>query len=136
MTESVFNKRLSDQIDKIVKKSTDKDALYCEGVFNRVHKLKRIDPMDIDYIGLQIEDIKSNDDKIMVVSYIYNKIDIIDYYISLIDSKSPRYIVPHSKESLLSMREKLNQYRLAALNKKLIPVQYGLVIQYPEGYEG
>lgn len=136
MTESVFNRRLSDQIDKIVKESTDKDALYCEGVFNRVHKLKRIDPMDIDYIALQIEDIKSNDDKVMIVSYIYNKIDIIDYYISLIDSKSPRYIVPHSKESLLSMREKLNQYRLAAMNKKLIPVQYGLVIQYPEGYEG
>lgn len=137
VTEAVFEKRLYSQIDKIISESTDYSSeMLTEGVFSRVHKLKKINPMDIDYIGLQLDEIKSNDDKIMIVSYIYNKIDIIDYYISLIDSKSPKYIVPHSRESLISMREQLNKYRLAAINKKLVPTQYGLVIQYPDGYEG
>ena len=137
ITERVFEKRLYENMDKIMESVNDhSNLLLTEGVFSRVHKLKKIDPVDIDYIGLQIDDIKSNDDKIMIVSYIYNKIDIIDYYISLIDSKSPKYIVPHSKESLLAMRDTLNKYRLAAINKRLIAPEYGINIQYPAGYEG
>jgi hypothetical protein len=107
-----------------------------EGIFNGVHKLKKIDPADIDYIGLKVNDIRSNDDKIMIVSYIYNKLDIIDYYIALIDSKSPKYSIPHSKESLIQMRNTLDKYRIDAINRKIPEVSYGINIQYPTGYEG
>lgn len=131
VTESVAENYIESKINTII------DNFYAsEAFFNRVHKLKRIDPLDIDYIGLEVNDIKSNDDKMMIVSYIYNKLDIIDYYIAIIESKNPKYIVPHSKESLLQMRERLNKYRLDAINKKLPSIQYGVNIMYPTGFEG
>ena len=131
----------ADMLERHLRESEEKYDLsmtrcVTEGVFNRVHKMKRIDPADIDYIGLELENIKSNDDKMMVVSYIYNKMDTIDYYIALIDSKNPKYQIPHSRESLVQMRDTLNDYRLKAINKKLPEISYGIQIQYPKGYEG
>ena len=72
----------------------------------------------------------------MIVSYIYNKIEIIDYYISIIDSKNQKYIVPHTRESLVRMRDMLDKYRIAAITRKKPDVKYGINIQYPTGYEG
>ena len=131
VTEAVKDKYISDRIDSIM------DSFYAsEAFFNRVHKLKRIDPADIDYIGLEVNNIKSNDDKMMIVSYIYNKIDTIDYYLALIDSKNPKYVIPHSRESLVNMRNILEKYKNDAINRKLPEVNYGISIQYPTGYEG
>ena len=98
--------------------------------------MKRIDPAELDYIALELNNIKSNDDKMMLVSYIYSKLDIIDYYIALIDSKNPKYSVPHSRESLVQMKQRLNDYRIQAINRKLPEVNYGISIQWPTGYEG
>lgn len=131
MTESVKDEFIYNKIKKI----TD-DFYMSEAFFNKVKKLKRIDPLELDYIGLEVNNIKSNDDRMMVVSYIYSKLDIIDYYISIIDSGNPKFIVPHSREALVSMRELLDKYRLQAINKKLPEVKYGISIQYPSGYEG
>ena len=72
----------------------------------------------------------------MIVSYIYNKIDTIDYYLALIDSKNPKYVIPHSRESLVNMRNILEKYKNDAINRKLPEVNYGISIQYPTGYEG
>ena len=131
VNESVKDEFIANRINEIVS-----STYLGEGLFNRVHKMKRIDPADIDYIGLEIENIKSNDDKMMIVSYIYNKLDIIDYYIALIDSRNAKYSIPHSRESLVAMRERLDQYRKDAINRKLPEVEYGIKIQYPSGYEG
>lgn len=122
-------------LDKRIQKITD-DFYASEAFWSRTHKMKRIDPADIDYIGLEVNNIKSNDDKMMIVSYIYNKLDTIDYYLALIDSKNPKYIIPHSRESLVQMRKTLDNYRLAAINRKLPEIKYGVHIQFPEGYEG
>ena len=131
VTESVKNEYIDNRIQKIT------DEFYVSEFFlNRVHKLKRIDPADIDYIGLEVNDIKSNDDKMMIVSYIYNKIDTIDYYLALLDSKNPKYIIPHTRESLISMKNILEKYKNDAINRKLPEVKYGITIQYPSGYEG
>ena len=131
VTEDVKDKYLWNKIDSIL------NSMYInEGIFNGIHKLKKLDPADIDYIGIKINDIRSNDDKIMIVSYIYNKIDVIDYYIALIDSRNPKYVIPHSKESLIQMRNTLDKYRIDAINKKIPDVSYGINIQYPTGYEG
>ena len=131
VTESVKDKYLSDKIQKI----TD-DFYASEFFFNRVHKLKRIDPADIDYIGLEVDNIKCNDDRMMIITYIYNKIDIIDYYLSIIDSGSTKYQVPHTREQLVAMRHTLEKYRLDALNRKLPNIDYSVNIQFPAGYEG
>lgn len=131
VTESVKDKYLNDKIQKI----TD-DFYASEFFFNRVHKLKRIDPADIDYIGLEVNNIKCNDDRMMIVTYIYNKLDIIDYYLSILDSGSKKYQVPHTREQLIAMRQTLEKYRLDALNRKLPTIDYGVNIQFPAGYEG
>ena len=125
-----------DRLDAITERTEDLDT-YLEFNFpGRVHKMKKLDPMEIDYIGLEVNNIKTNDDKIMVVSYIYSKLDVIDYYIALIDSNNPKYSIPHTRESLVKMRNTLNNYRLAAINKKLPEVTYGINYPYPAGYEG
>lgn len=131
VTERVQQDNISDRFDKITK-----EFYATEGLFNKVHRLDKIDPADIDYIGLEVNNIKCNDDKMMIVSYIYNKIEIIDYYISIIDSKNQKYIVPHTRESLVRMRDMLDKYRIAAINRKIPDVKYGINIQYPTGYEG
>lgn len=131
VNESVKDRYIENRIDQITN-----DFYMGEAFFNRVHRMKKIDPADIDYIGLEVNNIKSNDDKMMIVSYIYNKLDTIDYYIALIDSKNPKYVVPHSKESLLAMRARLDNYRIDAINRKLPEIRYGISIQYPSGYEG
>lgn len=131
VTEAVKDDFIQKRIEKITE-----DAIIQEGIFFGPKKLKRIDPADIDYIGLEVENIKSNDDKMMIVSYIYNKLDIIDYYIALIDSKTNKYIVPHTRDALVSMRNRLEEYRKAAIARTLPKVEYGIRIQYPEGYEG
>ena len=131
VTENVKDTFIENKIAKI----TD-DFYASEAFFNRLKKLKRIDPADIDYIALELNNIKSNDDKMMIVSYIYNKIDTIDYYIALIDSENPRYIIPHSRDALVAMRDRLDKYRMAAINRKLPEVNYGISIQFPTGYDG
>lgn len=124
---------IHDTLDHIVEEASSYNEFTIPG---KIHRMKKIDPMEIDYIGLEVNNIKTNDDKIMVVSYIYSKLDVIDYYIALIDSKNPNYVIPHTRDSLVKMRETLNNYRLAAINKKLPEVKYGISIQYPTGYEG
>ncbi len=114
----------------------DKSNVLTEGFFNKVNRLKRIDPADLDYIGLEIGNIKNNDDKMLIISLIYNKIDTIDYYLQILDSGNPKYIIPHSRESLLRMRDTLMKYRELTINRKLPEIRYDVRIQYPEGYEG
>ena len=127
---------IHNRLDDITERTEDLDT-YLEFNFpGKVHRMKKLDPMEIDYIGLEVNNIKTNDDKIMVISYIYSKLDVIDYYIALIDSNNPKYVVPHTRESLVRMRNTLNNYRLAAINKKLPEVKYGINYPYPTGYEG
>lgn len=131
ITEDAKDSYINSKIDKIVN-----DFYISETFLTRTKKMKRIDPADIDYIALEVNNIKSNDDKMMIISYIYNKLDIIDYYIALIDSKNPKYVIPHSRESLMQMRDRLEKYKQDAIDRKLPEIRYGIQIQYPEGYEG
>lgn len=126
--ESSYDDFISERIDDIT------NHVY-ESIFSG-KRLKRIDPAEIDYIGIEIENIRSNDDKMMIISYIYSKLDTIDYYIALIDSGNPKYIIPHTREQLVSMRNLLEEYRKAAMTRKLPDINYGISINWPEGYEG
>jgi hypothetical protein len=134
MTEAVKDQFIYNKIDKLNQNLYDN--LFSEGVFNRIHKMKKLDPADFDYIALEINNIKSNDDKMMIVSYIYSKLEMVEYYIQLIDSQNPHYYVPHSKDSLEQMRNRLLKYREAAINFKIPEIDYRVNIMYPAGFEG
>ena len=99
-------------------------------------RLKKIDQSEIDYIQLEKNDIKSNDDKMLLISYIYSKLDIINYYISIIDSGNGKIRVPNSREELINMSRKLEKIKEEILDYRIPDTSYGLFIQYPEGYEG
>lgn len=102
-----------------------------------VKKLKKI-PMDtIAYIQIETESIKDSNDKMMIASYCCSKIEIVEWYIELIDVGSNKYVVPHTRPYLENMRTQL----LACYKKILatpIPKKDGsiITIQYPKGYEG
>lgn len=101
-------------------------------------KLKRIEPYELDYISIEKDKIKTNDDKLLLVSYIYSKLDIVNYYLSILENPKylEKYDVPHSREELLFYQKRLNELRDEVLNKPIEPVRYGLTIMYPTGYEG
>lgn len=115
------------------------EEMYTREFFEfRSKRFKRIDPRVIDYIEVNSQTIKNNDDKMILINYIYTNLDQIDYRISVL--KNPRYAaryeVPDSLDLLLRYKERLERARDYVVNYKIPEKHYGLTIQYPEGYEG
>jgi hypothetical protein len=101
-------------------------------------KLKKI-PYDlVSYISIEIDDIKDNNDRQMLSSYCLGKLEIVNWYIDLLDKGSEKYIVPHSKSELENIRE-----QLLACHKRIMGMKVSnpndrplFDIKYPKGYEG
>ena len=104
----------------------------------RGKKLKRINPIEIDYIEVEIEKIRTNDDKMLLLSYTYSKINRIQYYLDILNSPkySKKYRIPNSKEELISYKKRLEILKNKIINYKIPEIKYGIHIQYPSGYEG
>lgn len=103
----------------------------------RQKTLKRIDPATLSYVEIEKNNVRNNDDKMMLVSYIYSKIDLIDYYISVIDSGTGKFIVPHSKNALLDMKTMLLKAKDEIIAYPIPEIKYGVYLNnYPIGYEG
>ena len=103
-----------------------------------VKKLKKIPTDLVAYITIEAESIKDANDKMMIASYCLGKIEIVEWYIELLEVGSNKYIVPHTKPYLESVRTQL----LACYKKIMatpIPKQQErplIDVQYPKGYEG
>ena len=70
--------RVADRMDGIV--DTFFESTYMtEGLLGK-KKLQKIDPKIPDMIKIQIDGLKSNDERALLVSYIHDKISILDYY--------------------------------------------------------
>ena len=101
--------------------------------------LKRIDPAEIDYIAVKIKSIKSNSDKMMLVSYIHSKMDIVDYYIALLNNpkQSKKYIIPYTMKDLQDLKKYFTEMIDQTINAKLPDrLRGGLLVAWPDGYEG
>ena len=106
------------------------------GLFGK-KKLKRIPSDLVPYIIIEGEAVKDANDKQMIVSYAYGKLEIIDWYLELLEVGSKKYIVPQSKEHLTSVKTQI----LAAVKKIMdTPLPKAdrpiIDIKYPPGYEG
>lgn len=123
--------------EKVDKYSSD-DFIALE-FFGIPKNLKRIEPYEIDYITIKMKDIRSNNDKLMLITYAYSKLDIIQYYISILKNpvKSKKYRIPYSMDELISLKEHLTHTIDAIINYK-IPndLDRGLLVAWPEGYDG
>lgn len=107
------------------------------GLFGK-KKLDKINPYDLDYIDLKIDQITSDVDKMMVISYIHNKMDMVNFYLDILDDPmaSKKYNVPHSRSYLLSAQKQLELLRDKAMKKSIPPKMPDIYVAYPAGYEG
>lgn len=102
-----------------------------------VKKLKKIPADVVAYIQIETESIKDANDKMMISSYCLSKIEIVEWYIELLNVGSKKYVVPHTKPWLENMRTQL----LACFKKIMAtPIPKAdrpiIDIKYPPGYEG
>lgn len=104
----------------------------------RKKNLKRI-PSDLaSYIQIEAEAIKDINDKMMISSYCLSKLDVVNWYIELLETGSEKYIVPHTKEHLIMIRDQLMTCHKQIMRVKITnPNEQPLIdIKYPKGYEG
>ena len=88
---------------------TTSDDYVSEGFFNRPKKLKPIPRNVVAYITVEINAIQDTNDQQMLASYTCAKLELVDFYITCIDTKDERYIVPHTREYLVQMQNDLNR---------------------------
>lgn len=115
----------------------DPEVAYLQEA-NRVKKLKKLPRDLVAYITIETESIEDANDKMMIASYCLGKLDIVEWYIELIDTANPRYIVPHPRPYLVTLRTELlecykNIMATKIPDKKNRPY---LDVQYPAGMEG
>ena len=110
---------------------------YTEFFFGK-KKLSKIDPAELDYIDIKTNEIKNENDKMMLISYIHSKLDIIDFYLEILkDPKlAKKYNVPNTAEQLERMRHRLLTSRENILKFKIPERNKGIIIAWPENYEG
>ncbi len=115
----------------------DINDYYTTEFFGITKHLKRIEPADIDYVIVKMEGIKSESDKLMLITYIHSKLDLIDYYIQILENPklARKYTIPNSLEQLKGFRSRLMVYRENILKYKISDKFKGIFVAWPEGYE-
>lgn len=101
-------------------------------------KLKKI-PVDlVSYIQIETESIRDANDKMMISSYCLHKLEVVNWYLELLEAGSKKYIVPQSRAHLEMVRDQLMECHRQIMGVKIkSPKDTPLIdIQYPEGYEG
>ena len=103
-----------------------------------VKKLKKIPSDLVAYITIETEAIRDANDKMMISSYCLSKIEIVEWYIELLEVGSKKYIVPHTKPYLESVRTQLLACFDRIMKVKIVnPNDRPLIdIRYPKNYEG
>lgn len=92
----------------------------------------------ITYIQIETEAIKDANDKMMISSYCLSKLELVNWYIELLEVGSKKYIVPQSKAYLETVRDQLMECHKHIMRVKITSPNERLIIdiKYPKGYEG
>lgn len=109
-----------------------------ENVITELGRLPELNASTLDYILIKIKDIKTNDDKMMIVSYIHSKLDIIDYYMEVLKRPKKYLFVkcPYTMKELENLKKRLLNLVDMAINAKLQTRHSNVLVSWPEGYEG
>lgn len=101
-------------------------------------KMKRLDPYVLDYIQVKMDSIQTNSDKMMLVSYIHNQLDMVQFYIDILNDPdaSKKYTIPHNMNFLLTMQKQLQTLREKVLQYRVPQKPNDIFVTYPKGYEG
>lgn len=105
-------------------------------MFGRPKKLKRIPSDLVSYIIIEGEAIKDANDKQMISSYCLDKLDLVNWYIDILDAKDDRYVVPHNRAQLERIRDELQEAHKQIMAVKIKNPQDRPIIEikYPKGY--
>ena len=85
------------------------NAYIQEGLFRRPKKLKPIPRDVVAYIAVEINAIQDANDQAMLSGYTCAKLELVDFYITCLDTNDDRYIVPHTRQYLVQMQNDLNR---------------------------
>lgn len=105
-------------------------------LLDKLGRCKRVTQEEIDVLRLEVEKIQSVDDKIYYMEKVHDKINIVEYALTLIGDRDTKGRVRDSKALLKNQLAQLIQIREIIMNKRISPERYGLFIKYPAGYEG
>ena len=134
---SVWDNRKEEFINNRITQDYEKYYTESIGLFKK--KLKPILVNELDYIDLKITDIRSVNDQMMLMSYANSKLDLINWYISLLNNpvEKNKYIIPHDMMTLLRYRSRLENSKTMIMRAKIPDLsKEKLVVFYPPGYEG
>lgn len=116
------------------------DEPYQEGFLSKKPKKLKPIPRDVvAYITVEMNDISSANDQAMLSGYTCSKIELVDFYLTVLDTQDPRYIVPHNKQYLENMKRELEN--LLAQILRIRPINrmdrvWRVNVNYPEGWRG
>ncbi len=107
-------------------------------MFSKPKKLKRISYDTVAYIQIETEAIRDYNDKQMISSYCLSKLEMVEWYIKLLEVGSEKYIVPQSMYELEAIRDQLKECHKQIMSVKISrPGDRSTVdVKYPKGYEG
>lgn len=98
-------------------------------------KLKPIPRDVIAYITSEMNDIRDSNDQAMLSGYTCAKLELVDFYLTVLDTNDVRYIVPHDRSYLEQMQTALNNLLEQILRIKPINRNdriWRLNVNYPE----
>ena len=107
------------------------------GLFGK-KKLKKI-PYDlVSYIQIETEGIRDANDKQMISSYCLHKLELVNWYLELLEVGSKKYDVPQSKAQLEQLRDQLMDAHKKIMATKIPDPKTRPIIdiKYPDGCEG
>lgn len=134
--ESAKQHIIDENVDKEWRTVQTDQVKYLSEKFG-VKKLKKIPRDLVAYITIEGESIKDANDKMMIASYCLSKIEIVEWYIELLEVGSSKYIVPHNKQYLTTTRTQLLECYKKIMNTPIPKADRPLFdIDYPKGYEG
>lgn len=87
----------------------------------RPKKLKAIPIRDIvSYVTVEMNAIKDSNDQAMLAGYVCSKLELIDFYITVLDTHDNRYVVPHTRDYLVNGQKQLSDLLTQILKIKPI----------------
>lgn len=126
-------------VDSVVQRYYNQFESDCYVEFFGIKKkMKPLKPYELDYISVEIDKIKSHSDKLLILSYAHSKLDIVNYYISILKNPktAKKFYIPHTLEFLEGYKFRIERFIARALAKGVDEITHGITINYPAGYEG
>lgn len=130
-----------DDDDNVSDKYKDSDDDYVDEGFitRRPKKLKQIPRDIIPYISIEMNSIQDTNDQAMLSGYTCAKLELVDFYLNVIDTNDDRYIVPHNRQYLVNMQTELN--KLLSQILRIRPINrndrvWRVNVNYPEDWRG